>query len=806
MKPLRFPAIVALAGVALLLVLFSRTDPSARFSVPMDRAGAIQRARQLTAKYGVNAARWKAAATLVTDEKLRAYLSLYPDDPAAKLFSPVAWGVVLSEPGGKQSVRVKLLADGRPAEWELKPAGAGAVAAGVSTDQVLEDFAGSSVAAFRPADRGVGAAEGEREWSFPMVAKLAVSARGGRVLSAVLTPDYAQGFSYNQRRSSVTTGIAGIFSFVGFCVAFVLAVRACWRGWIAWQVPAGVAAALAVWSGLMIWAGADYQTMVYDRNGGLTLQVNEANEEAQKAAGNRAQAARESGEDNNITITGVGPFLGPVCLPFLTGFAFAGAGYAAAKGRLRRKWYSTELLLRGKIFSRQVSMPIAAGALCGLGVAAVPYATAILFRGARLLFHNMGVLSAPVALTALAPLSAAVPAFGFLGFAYPAADRMRRKWLRIAALALVGAVFLLSLAHAFDRVVPSLIAAAIGLGIYFRLYQKFDVLAVAAAMMTAQAVAAPAILLAQPASGLRDSGLRLLAVLAAGIAALVHFGVRGRDAESGEDLAEPEMASSQAPSVSNRKRLEAEFEVARKAQQAALPASPPVVEGYSFSASCDPALQVGGDLYDLFRLPDGRLGIAVADVSGKGVPAALYMMVTKGLLSATAQDSSDLAHILQQINLHLYRACKRKVFVTMAAVAIEPATGRLEYARAGHNPIVWRRPLRGETLLRKPSGLGLGMCPNERFSRTLRLEELSLAAGDAVVLYSDGITEAVNRSMEQYGEERLLAAIERTDGQSAEETRSAILRDLAGFTAGAPARDDVTVVVVRVADLPREAI
>jgi sigma-B regulation protein RsbU (phosphoserine phosphatase) len=208
---------------------------------------------------------------------------------------------------------------------------------------------------------------------------------------------------------------------------------------------------------------------------------------------------------------------------------------------------------------------------------------------------------------------------------------------------------------------------------------------------------------------------------------------------------------------------------------------------------------VGGDLYDLFSLPDGRFGIAVADVSGKGVPAALYMMVTKGLLTATTQDSSDLSYILQNINTHLYRACKRKVFVTMAAIAVDPVRRRLEYVRAGHNPIVWRRVNRNETVLRKPTGLGLGMCQGERFGRSLCAEELDLEPGDAVVLYSDGITEAINASMEQFGEERLMHSIEKTDGRHAEETRAAILRDLAEFTSGTPARDDVTVVVLRVA-------
>ena len=247
-----------------------------------------------------------------------------------------------------------------------------------------------------------------------------------------------------------------------------------------------------------------------------------------------------------------------------------------------------------------------------------------------------------------------------------------------------------------------------------------------------------------------------------------------------------------------RMRLEAEFEVARKAQQDALPTAAPVVDGYSLAGSCQPAQQVGGDLYDYFFLADGRLGIAVADVSGKGVPAALYMMVTKGLLAATTRDSNDLAYILQQINRHLYRVCKKKVFVTLAAVALDPSARRLQHGRAGHNPILWRRTVRGETVLLKPPGLGLGMTPGERFNRTLKIEELELQPGDAIVLYSDGITEAVDSTMEQFGEGRLVRAVESADGKPAEESRAAILRDLAAFVGAAPARDDVTLVVLRV--------
>jgi phosphoserine phosphatase RsbU/P len=173
------------------------------------------------------------------------------------------------------------------------------------------------------------------------------------------------------------------------------------------------------------------------------------------------------------------------------------------------------------------------------------------------------------------------------------------------------------------------------------------------------------------------------------------------------------------------------------------------------------------------------------------------MMVTKGLLGAASQDSGDLRHILQSLNLHLHKACKRKVFVTLAAIALDPATRRVEYGRAGHNPIVWRRTRRGETLLLKPGGVGLGMCSAEPFARSLRMEEFDMEPGDALVLYSDGVTEAVNPVMDQYGEERLMRAVEAADGASAEGIRAAVMQDLAAFADGAPARDDITLVAIR---------
>ena len=195
----------------------------------------------------------------------------------------------------------------------------------------------------------------------------------------------------------------------------------------------------------------------------------------------------------------------------------------------------------------------------------------------------------------------------------------------------------------------------------------------------------------------------------------------------------------------------------------------------------------------------------VADVSGKGVPAALYMMVTKGLLSAGARDSNDLKHLLKELNLHLYRTCKRKVFVTMAAISLDPAGGRCLYGRAGHNPMIWRRTGRGETRMMKSRGLGLGMVAAESFGRTLEIQELDLEPGDALVLYSDGITEAVNAAHGAVwrGPPAPRGGCNRRPIRRSG-ARLMILRDLAEFVGETPPRDDITLVFVRVGAPPRQ--
>ncbi|MBL8215301.1 MAG: PP2C family protein-serine/threonine phosphatase [Bryobacterales bacterium] len=266
-------------------------------------------------------------------------------------------------------------------------------------------------------------------------------------------------------------------------------------------------------------------------------------------------------------------------------------------------------------------------------------------------------------------------------------------------------------------------------------------------------------------------------------------------ARTGEELQPADPIAAQF--LSEREKLKAEFGLAQQAQQRLLPAEPPQVAGFSVAASCQPAREVGGDLYDYFHLADGRQGFCVADVSGKGMPAALYMTLTKGLLAAAAPESRELPELAKHVNQHLYTACKRKMFVTAVMASLEPGSRQVELLRAGHNaPLVYRAGT-GIAEYRKPAGLGLGLTSAALFTRGTKVENLQLEPGDSLILYSDGVTEAMNEKLELYGEDRLKAVVEERSALSAAQLVEEIRRDIGVFAGAEPAHDDITLLVVR---------
>jgi PAS domain S-box-containing protein len=264
-------------------------------------------------------------------------------------------------------------------------------------------------------------------------------------------------------------------------------------------------------------------------------------------------------------------------------------------------------------------------------------------------------------------------------------------------------------------------------------------------------------------------------------------GLEKRVAERTEQL-ESAMAREQEV-AQERERIEQELRVARMIQHALLPKSLPEVEGHEIAVYYQPAREVGGDFYDFLRLPDGRLGLIVGDVSGKGVPAAIVMAITRTMLRSAYHLGSP-GEILQEVNDELFSDIPPNVFVTCLAAILDSKTGRLQYANAGHDP-PFVRHASGVGKLRAtgmPLGLMAGM--------TYELKEITLQPGENVLLYSDGLAEAHSQHHEMFGFPR----IEEFVGAHAEGARliDSLLAELERFTGEDwEQEDDITLLTLQ---------
>ena len=472
------------------------------------------------------------------------------------------------------------------------------------------------------------------------------------------------------------------------------------------------------------------------------------------------------------------------------------AGHALVARRAGRRTVAFELLLAGRFTHSYVARQFLIGLCCGGLFALPPYLLkATLFRNARLgQPDDYEIFSAR--LPALMSFSEIVVIAVFMIFAFgvPLIESYVSRWpLALLLVLTLGGWGMFDNDH-FPYAASAQLAVGLltTCGLYW-LYRHHDLLTVIVTTSAGYAVWHAAALISQPVSSIRLNGLAVFIALA--VAALVALAGVSRGAALDEKLFEP--LHTAATSI-ERERLKAELVVATRAQQQMLPAAPPEIPGLEIAASCNPSKDVGGDLFDFLKLPNGQWGIVVADVSGKGVPAALYMTLTKGVLASVTEYESDPGAILRETNRHLYEACRRKVFVTLFLGVYDPATRVLIYARAGHNPTVYRSPARNHTELLKPRGMGLGLAGEKTFNPTLAVASLQLHTDDVLYFYSDGITEAMNNQQEEYGEERLMEVAMQHDGSNATIAHDAVLVDVKNFLGKVAPQDDQTLVVLRV--------
>jgi phosphoserine phosphatase RsbU/P len=287
--------------------------------------------------------------------------------------------------------------------------------------------------------------------------------------------------------------------------------------------------------------------------------------------------------------------------------------------------------------------------------------------------------------------------------------------------------------------------------------------------------------------------LLLLAMPATALAVGVAGVVSGRTM-----LMIPEVIPGYLIEMANRERMEREFEISRHVQQRFLPLSTPQVEGYEMMAACHPASEVGGDYYEFLPANDGRLALAIGDVSGKGFKAAFYMTLIKGFTQSLAEQEQDPARFLSRVNSLFYRNAERGTFVSMIFGYLDLKQRELHFARAGHNPAVWYHAATGKAELVKAGGMALGLVNDQRFETSLVVQKALLEPGDIIVLYTDGYTEAMNPAGELYGEERFSGVIERHAGLSLNEMVTMLNDDVDRFTGGHQQSDDMTILAIKV--------
>lgn len=246
-------------------------------------------------------------------------------------------------------------------------------------------------------------------------------------------------------------------------------------------------------------------------------------------------------------------------------------------------------------------------------------------------------------------------------------------------------------------------------------------------------------------------------------------------------------------------RLDEELQIARRIQRSLLPPSTPKIDGLCISDLCEPALEVGGDYYDFFQLGPRQLGVLVADVSGKGTSAALYMAELKGLVLALSRTHRSPRALLIELNDLLADHLDNRSFITMTYAVVDLDAGTLTMARAGHTPLLFCS--HGESRVVIPDGMVLGLrLPGaaRRFSEIIKEHTQAVGPGDVIVLYTDGITEAMNAEGDLFGDEALAEVVRTHCGLDSAGIRERVLRDVRAFVGEAEPHDDMTMVVVKV--------
>jgi len=249
--------------------------------------------------------------------------------------------------------------------------------------------------------------------------------------------------------------------------------------------------------------------------------------------------------------------------------------------------------------------------------------------------------------------------------------------------------------------------------------------------------------------------------------------------------------------VEHRAR-ERELAIAGEIQANLLPRRIPELKGFDIAEHYKATKEVGGDYFDFIQLDETRLAIVIADVSGKGVPGAMVMTMVRALLRMEAAQNSSTAGILSKVNQVVHQDIKRGMFVTALIGILDVNTRKFLVSSAGHNPLIVYRARTSHCEDHNPLGIALGFDSGPIFESRIEQEEISLKPGDRVVLYTDGVVEAMNEDREEFGDTRLSQLVEEAGDETSRSFVTRLLARLEEHRGTAPQHDDITIVTFRV--------
>ena len=249
--------------------------------------------------------------------------------------------------------------------------------------------------------------------------------------------------------------------------------------------------------------------------------------------------------------------------------------------------------------------------------------------------------------------------------------------------------------------------------------------------------------------------------------------------------------------ANEKKRLDHDLAIARDIQRILLPAEAPIVNGFEISGMNVPARQVSGDYFDYIKVDDERLGVAIADVSGKGIPASLIMAICRSVLRSQATGNPSPADVLQKVNRQLYPDIKEDMFISMAYLVLDHVRGGVTLARAGHDaPLLYQQKSQNVTPLKTP-GMVVGIDSGDVFDRLTTDVAVSLERNDCILLYTDGITEALDNDGNEFGLERTIGSVQSSAKEGAQAIVTRLIDDLRNFVGSTPQNDDITMIAIR---------